>query len=167
MARNHVLITGYSRMPPNSIEGTIQFMKEFCVVVDDLIRIGPWADFNLEDKEPVMRTSVITETGHIIFNTLFKEHPALFHVDIHTEKEANVDAIIDKLHHFTHIDSYQITILDRSSGIKSVSISTEEDLPPQNVMGDPSLISPFLDPNYVLEYGQQEDSLEKEDSPIE
>ena len=149
MPKSQALITGYAKMPPNNTIGTVKFMEEFVHEVGDYLISEPWASYDEETYEyPVTRANAITNSGHVILYCNFEYHPATFHVDFYTDKDIDLESIIDKLHHFLHIESYQAKILDRTSGVEVVSTHVEEELPPQNVMREPSLISPYIDPEY-------------------
>ena len=150
MPRSQVLITGYAKMPPNTTIGLEKFMEEFSHELGDYTLSTPWVSYDEEThKYPVARANAITSGGYATLYCNFEFHPALFHVDFSTDNNIDLERVIDKLHNYMHLDSYQATILDRTSGVELVGTHAEETMKPINVMGDPSLISPYIDPEYT------------------
>ena len=150
MPRSQVLITGYAKMPPNTTSGLEKFMEEFSHEVGDYALSTPWVSYDEEThKYPVSRANAITNGGYATLYCSFELYPALFHVDFSTDNKIDLERAIDKLHNYMHLDSYQATILDRTSGVELVSTHAKETMGPQNVTGETSLLtSPYFDPEY-------------------
>ena len=117
---NHLLVNGYSLMPPTDEGKTIEWMKNLVESIDMKIIQGPFASYVSKEGNRGLTAIVMIETSHIAMHVWDEEDPAFVQFDLYTCSTLPVEKVLKDLEDTFGLHNYQSMVLERSSGFKVI-----------------------------------------------
>jgi S-adenosylmethionine/arginine decarboxylase-like enzyme len=118
---NHLLVNGYSLIPPTDEGKTIEWMKNLVESIDMKIIQGPFASYVSKEGNRGLTAIVMIETSHIAMHVWDEEDPAFVQFDLYTCSTLPVDRVLKNLEDTFGLHNYQSMVLERSSGFKVIA----------------------------------------------
>jgi S-adenosylmethionine/arginine decarboxylase-like enzyme len=117
---NHLLVNGYSLIPPTDEGKTIEWMKNLVESIDMKIIQGPFASYVTKEGNRGLTAIVMIETSHIAMHVWDEEDPAFVQFDLYTCSTLPVERVLKDLEDTFGLHNYQSMVLERSNGFKVV-----------------------------------------------
>ena len=117
---NHLLVNGYSLIPPTDEGKTIEWMKNLVESIDMKIIQGPFASYVSKEGNRGLTAIVMIETSHIAMHVWDEEDPAFVQFDLYTCSTLPVEKVLKDLEDTFGLHNYQSMVLERSSGFKVI-----------------------------------------------
>ncbi len=117
---NHLLVNGYSLIPPTDEGKTIEWMKNLVESIDMKIIQGPFASYVSKEGNRGLTAIVMIETSHIAMHVWDEEDPAFVQFDLYTCSILPVEKVLKDLEDTFGLHNYQSMVLERSSGFKVI-----------------------------------------------
>ena len=117
---NHLLVNGYSLIPPTDEGKTIEWMKNLVESIDMKIIQGPFASYVTKEGNRGLTAIVMIETSHIAMHVWDEEDPAFVQFDLYTCSTLPVERVLKDLEDTFGLHNYQSMVLERSSGFKVI-----------------------------------------------
>jgi S-adenosylmethionine/arginine decarboxylase-like enzyme len=117
---NHLLVNGYSLIPPTDEGKTIEWMKNLVESIDMKIIQGPFASYVTKEGNRGLTAIVMIETSHIAMHVWDEEDPAFVQFDLYTCSTLPVEKVLKDLEDTFGLHNYQSMVLERSSGFKVI-----------------------------------------------
>ena len=118
---NHLLVNGYSLIPPTDEGKTIEWMKNLVESIDMKIIQGPFASYVSKEGNRGLTAIVMIETSHLAMHVWDEEDPAFVQFDLYTCSTLPVDRVLKNLEDTFGLHNYQSMVLERSSGFKVIA----------------------------------------------
>jgi S-adenosylmethionine/arginine decarboxylase-like enzyme len=118
---NHLLVNGYSLIPPTDEGKTIEWMKNLVESIDMKIIQGPFASYVSKEGNRGLTAIVMIETSHIAMHVWDEEDPAFVQFDLYTCSTLPVEKVLKNLEDTFGLHNYQSMVLERSSGFKVIA----------------------------------------------
>ena len=117
---NHLLVNGYSLIPPTDEGKTIEWMKNLVESIDMKIIQGPFASYVAKEGNRGLTAIVMIETSHIAMHVWDEEDPAFVQFDLYTCSTLPVERVLKDLEDTFGLHNYQSMVLERSQGFKVI-----------------------------------------------
>jgi S-adenosylmethionine/arginine decarboxylase-like enzyme len=117
---NHLLVNGYSLIPPTDEGKTIEWMKNLVESIDMKIIQGPFASYVSKEGNRGLTAIVMIETSHIAMHVWDEEDPAFVQFDLYTCSTLPVERVLKDLEDTFGLHNYQSMVLERSQGFKVI-----------------------------------------------
>ena len=117
---NHLLVNGYSLIPPTDEGKTIEWMKNLVESIDMKIIQGPFASYVSKEGNRGLTAIVMIETSHIAMHVWDEKDPAFVQFDLYTCSTLPVEKVLKDLEDTFGLHNYQSMVLERSSGFKVI-----------------------------------------------
>jgi S-adenosylmethionine/arginine decarboxylase-like enzyme len=117
---NHLLVNGYSLIPPTDENKTIEWMKNLVESIDMKVIQGPFASYVNKEGNRGLTAVVMIETSHIAMHVWDEEDPAFVQFDLYTCSTLPVDKVLKNLEDTFGLHNYQSMVLERSKGFKVI-----------------------------------------------
>ena len=117
---NHVLINGYSLLPPTNEKQTIAWMQELVDSIGMKTIQGPFASYVTKEGNRGLTAVVMIETSHIAMHVWDETDPAFMQFDLYTCSTLPVEKVIKNLEYHFGLFNYTTLVLERSEGFKIV-----------------------------------------------
>jgi S-adenosylmethionine/arginine decarboxylase-like enzyme len=117
---NHLLVNGYSLIPPTDEGKTIEWMKNLVESIDMKIIQGPFASYVTKEGNRGLTAIVMIETSHIAMHVWDEEDPAFVQFDLYTCSTLPVERVLKDLEDTFGLHNYQSMVLERSNGFKVI-----------------------------------------------
>lgn len=117
---NHLLVNGYSLIPPTDEGKTIEWMKNLVQSIDMKIIQGPFASYVSKEGNRGLTAIVMIETSHIAMHVWDEEDPAFVQFDLYTCSTLPVEKVLKDLEDTFGLHNYQSMVLERSQGFKVI-----------------------------------------------
>jgi S-adenosylmethionine/arginine decarboxylase-like enzyme len=118
---NHVLINGYTLLPPTDEKQTIQWMQELVDSIGMKTIQGPFASYVTKEGNRGLTAAVMIETSHIAMHVWDESDPAFMQFDLYTCSTLPVEKVIKNLEDHFGLFNHSVLVLERSEGFKIVS----------------------------------------------
>jgi S-adenosylmethionine/arginine decarboxylase-like enzyme len=117
---NHVLINGYTLLPPTDEQQTIKWMKDLVDSIGMKVIQGPFASYVTQEGNRGLTAIVMIETSHIAMHVWDETDPAFMQFDLYTCSTLPVEKVIENLENHFGLFNYSTLVLERSEGFKIV-----------------------------------------------
>jgi S-adenosylmethionine/arginine decarboxylase-like enzyme len=117
---NHVLINGYSLLPPTNEKQTIAWMQELVDSIGMKTIQGPFASYVTKEGNRGLTALVMIETSHIAMHVWDETDPAFMQFDLYTCSTLPVEQVIKNLEDHFGLFNHSVLVLERSEGFKIV-----------------------------------------------
>ncbi len=117
---NHVLINGYSLLPPTNEKQTIAWMQQLVDSIGMKTIQGPFASYVTKEGNRGLTAVVMIETSHIAMHVWDETDPAFMQFDLYTCSTLPVEKVIKNLEDHFGLFNYTTLVLERSEGFKIV-----------------------------------------------
>jgi S-adenosylmethionine/arginine decarboxylase-like enzyme len=117
---NHVLINGYTLLPPTDEKQTIAWMQELVDSIGMKTIQGPFASYVTKEGNKGLTAIVMIETSHIAMHVWDEPDPAFIQFDLYTCSTLPVEKIIQNLENHFGLFNFSTLVLERSEGFKVV-----------------------------------------------
>lgn len=117
---NHVLINGYSLLPPTSEKQTIAWMQELVNSIGMKTIQGPFASYVTKEGNRGLTAIVMIETSHIAMHVWDETDPAFMQFDLYTCSTLPVEKVIKNLEDHFGLFNHSVLVLERSDGFKII-----------------------------------------------
>lgn len=117
---NHVLINGYSLLPPTSEKQTIAWMQELVNSIGMKTIQGPFASYVTKEGNRGLTAVVMIETSHIAMHVWDETDPAFMQFDLYTCSTLPVEKVIKNLEDHFGLFNHSVLVLERSDGFKII-----------------------------------------------
>jgi len=117
---NHLLVNGYSLLPPTDEKKTIAWMAELVNEIGMKIIQGPFASYVTKEGNRGLTAVVMIETSHIAMHVWDETDPAFIQFDLYTCSTLPVEKVIENLERHFGLYNYSTMVLERSDGFKLV-----------------------------------------------
>ena len=118
---NHVLINGYTLLPPTDEKQTIQWMQELVDSIGMKTIQGPFASYVTKEGNRGLTAAVMIETSHIAMRVWDESDPAFMQFDLYTCSTLPVEKVIKNLEDHFGLFNHSVLVLERSEGFKIVA----------------------------------------------
>jgi S-adenosylmethionine/arginine decarboxylase-like enzyme len=118
---NHVLINGYTLLPPTDQKQTIQWMQELVDSIGMKTIQGPFASYVTKEGNRGLTAAVMIETSHIAMHVWDESDPAFMQFDLYTCSTLPVEKVIKNLEDHFGLFNHSVLVLERSEGFKIVA----------------------------------------------
>jgi len=118
---NHVLINGYTLLPPTDEKQTIQWMQELVESIGMKTIQGPFASYVTKEGNRGLTAAVMIETSHIAMHVWDESDPAFMQFDLYTCSTLPVEKVIKNLEDHFGLFNHSVLVLERSEGFKIVA----------------------------------------------
>jgi S-adenosylmethionine/arginine decarboxylase-like enzyme len=118
---NHVLINGYTLLPPTDEKQTIQWMQELVDSIGMKTIQGPFASYVTKEGNRGLTAAVMIETSHIAMHVWDESDPAFMQFDLYTCSTLPVEKVIKNLEDHFGLFNHSVLVLERSEGFKIVA----------------------------------------------
>ena len=118
---NHVLINGYTLLPPTDEKQTIQWMQELVDSIGMKTIQGPFASYVTKEGNRGLTAAVMIETSHIAMHVWDEEDPAFMQFDLYTCSTLPVEKVVKNLEDHFGLFNHSVLVLERSEGFKIVA----------------------------------------------
>jgi S-adenosylmethionine/arginine decarboxylase-like enzyme len=117
---NHVLINGYTLLPPTDEKQTIAWMQQLVDSIGMKTIQGPFASYVTKEGNRGLTAAVMIETSHIAMHVWDESDPAFMQFDLYTCSTLPVEKVIKNLEDHFGLFNYTTLVLERSEGFKIV-----------------------------------------------
>ena len=117
---NHVLINGYTLLPPTDEQQTIKWMKDLVDSIGMKVIQGPFASYVTQEGNRGLTAAVMIETSHIAMHVWDETDPAFMQFDLYTCSTLPVEKVIENLEDHFGLFNANVLVLERSEGFKIV-----------------------------------------------
>ena len=117
---NHVLINGYSLLPPTNEKQTIAWMQELVNSIGMKTIQGPFASYVTKEGNRGLTAVVMIETSHIAMHVWDETDPAFMQFDLYTCSTLPVEKVIKNLEDHFGLFNHSVLVLERSDGFKII-----------------------------------------------
>ena len=117
---NHVLINGYTLLPPTDEQQTIKWMKDLVDSIGMKVIQGPFASYVTQEGNRGLTAAVMIETSHIAMHVWDETDPAFMQFDLYTCSTLPVEKVIENLEDHFGLFNASVLVLERSEGFKIV-----------------------------------------------
>jgi S-adenosylmethionine/arginine decarboxylase-like enzyme len=117
---NHLLINGYTLLPPTDENKTIVWMQELVESVGMKTIKGPFAAYVTKEGNKGLTATVMIETSHIAMHVWDETDPAFIQFDLYTCSTLPVEKVLKNLEDHFGLFNYTTLVLERSEGFKIV-----------------------------------------------
>lgn len=117
---NHVLINGYSLLPPTNEKQTIDWMQELVNSIGMKTIQGPFASYVTKEGNRGLTAIVMIETSHIAMHVWDETDPAFMQFDLYTCSTLPVEKVIKNLEDHFGLFNHSVLVLERSDGFKII-----------------------------------------------
>lgn len=118
---NHVLINGYTLLPPTDEKQTIQWMQELVDSIGMKTIQGPFASYVTKEGNRGLTAAVMIETSHIAMHVWDESDPAFMQFDLYTCSTLPVEKVVKNLEDHFGLFNHSVLVLERSEGFKIVA----------------------------------------------
>jgi len=124
---NHLLVNGYTLLPPTDENKTISWMQGLVDEIGMKTIQGPYASYVTKEGNRGLTAVVMIETSHIAMHVWDEKDPAFVQFDLYTCSTLPVNKVLKKLEDEMGMFAMNTLVLERSEGFKIV---------PENRWGD-------------------------------
>ena len=117
---NHVLINGYTLLPPTDEKQTIAWMQQLVDSIGMKTIQGPFASYVTKAGNRGLTAAVMIETSHIAMHVWDETDPAFMQFDLYTCSTLPVDDVIKNLEDHFGLFNASVLVLERSDGFKII-----------------------------------------------
>jgi S-adenosylmethionine/arginine decarboxylase-like enzyme len=117
---NHVLINGYTLLPPTDEKQTISWMQQLVDSIGMKTIQGPFASYVTKEGNRGLTAAVMIETSHIAMHVWDETDPAFMQFDLYTCSTLPVEGVIKNLEDHFGLFNASVLVLERSEGFKIV-----------------------------------------------
>jgi S-adenosylmethionine/arginine decarboxylase-like enzyme len=117
---NHVLINGYTLLPPTDEKQTIAWMQQLVDSIGMKTIQGPFASYVTKEGNRGLTAAVMIETSHIAMHVWDETDPAFMQFDLYTCSTLPVEGVIKNLEDHFGLFNASVLVLERSEGFKIV-----------------------------------------------
>jgi S-adenosylmethionine/arginine decarboxylase-like enzyme len=117
---NHVLINGYTLLPPTDEKQTIEWMQKLVDSIGMKTIQGPFASYVTQEGNRGLTAAVMIETSHIAMHVWDETDPAFMQFDLYTCSTLPVDDVIKNLEDHFGLFNASVLVLERSDGFKII-----------------------------------------------
>jgi S-adenosylmethionine/arginine decarboxylase-like enzyme len=117
---NHVLINGYTLLPPTDEKQTIAWMQQLVDSIGMKTIQGPFASYVTKQGNRGLTAAVMIETSHIAMHVWDETDPAFMQFDLYTCSTLPVDDVIKNLEDHFGLFNASVLVLERSDGFKII-----------------------------------------------
>jgi S-adenosylmethionine/arginine decarboxylase-like enzyme len=118
---NHVLINGYTLLPPTDEKQTIAWMQQLVDSIGMKTIQGPFASYVTKEGNRGLTAAVMIETSHIAMHVWDESDPAFMQFDLYTCSTLPVEKVIKNLEDHFGLFNHSVLVLERSEGFKIVA----------------------------------------------
>jgi len=118
---NHVLINGYTLLPPTDEEKTKVWMQALLESIGMKTIQGPFASYVAKEGNRGLTAAVMIETSHIAMHVWDESDPAFMQFDLYTCSTLPVEKVIKNLEDHFGLFNHSVLVLERSEGFKIVA----------------------------------------------
>jgi S-adenosylmethionine/arginine decarboxylase-like enzyme len=118
---NHVLINGYTLLPPTDEKQTIAWMQQLVDSIGMKTIQGPFASYVTKEGNRGLTAAVMIETSHIAMHVWDETDPAFMQFDLYTCSTLPVEGVIKNLEDHFGLFNASVLVLERSEGFKIVA----------------------------------------------
>jgi S-adenosylmethionine/arginine decarboxylase-like enzyme len=118
---NHVLINGYTLLPPTDEEKTKVWMQALVDSIGMKTIQGPFASYVTKEGNRGLTAAVMIETSHIAMHVWDESDPAFMQFDLYTCSTLPVEKVIKNLEDHFGLFNHSVLVLERSEGFKIVA----------------------------------------------
>ena len=117
---NHVLINGYTLLPPTDEQQTIKWMKDLVDSIGMKVIQGPFASYVTQEGNRGLTAAVMIETSHIAMHVWDETDPAFMQFDLYTCSTLPVENVIKNLEDHFGLFNASVLVLERGDGFNIV-----------------------------------------------
>jgi len=117
---NHVLINGFTLLPPTDEKQTIEWMQKLVDSIGMKTIQGPYASYVTKEGNRGLTAVVMIETSHIAMHVWDETDPATMQFDLYTCSTLLVEQVIKNLEDHFGLFNYTTLVLERSEGFKII-----------------------------------------------
>jgi S-adenosylmethionine/arginine decarboxylase-like enzyme len=125
---NHVLINGFTLLPPTDEKQTIEWMQKLVDSIGMKTIQGPYASYVTKEGNRGLTAVVMIETSHIAMHVWDETDPATMQFDLYTCSTLPVEKVIKNLEDHFGLFNYSVLVLERSEGFKVIPENKWSDL---------------------------------------
>jgi S-adenosylmethionine/arginine decarboxylase-like enzyme len=125
---NHVLINGFTLLPPTDEKQTIEWMQKLVDSIGMKTIQGPYASYVTKEGNRGLTAVVMIETSHIAMHVWDETDPATMQFDLYTCSTLPVEKVIKNLEDHFGLFNYNVLVLERSEGFKVIPENKWSDL---------------------------------------
>jgi S-adenosylmethionine/arginine decarboxylase-like enzyme len=125
---NHVLINGFTLLPPTDEKQTIEWMQKLVDSIGMKTIQGPYASYVTKEGNRGLTAVVMIETSHIAMHVWDETDPATMQFDLYTCSTLPVEQVIKNLEDHFGLFNYSVLVLERSEGFKVIPENRWSDL---------------------------------------
>jgi S-adenosylmethionine/arginine decarboxylase-like enzyme len=125
---NHVLINGFTLLPPTDEKQTIAWMQKLVDSIGMKTIQGPFASYVTKEGNRGLTATVMIETSHIAMHVWDESDPAFMQFDLYTCSTLPVEQVIKNLEDHFGLFNYNVLVLERSEGFKVIPENRWSDL---------------------------------------
>ena len=117
---NHVLINGYTLLPPTDEKQTIAWMQQLVDSIGMKTIQGPFASYVTKEGNRGLTAVVMIETSHIAMHVWDETDPGFMQFDLYTCSTLPVEKVIKNLEDHFGLFNHSVLVLERSEGFKVI-----------------------------------------------
>ena len=117
---NHVLINGYTLLPPTDEKQTIVWMQQLVDSIGMKTIQGPFASYVIKEGNRGLTAVVMIETSHIAMHVWDETDPGFMQFDLYTCSTLPVEKVIKNLEDHFGLFNHSVLVLERSDGFKII-----------------------------------------------
>jgi S-adenosylmethionine/arginine decarboxylase-like enzyme len=117
---NHVLINGYTLLPPTDEKQTIAWMQQLVDSIGMKTIQGPFASYVTKEGNRGLTAVVMIETSHIAMHVWDETDPGFMQFDLYTCSTLPVEKVIKNLEDHFGLFNHSVLVLERSEGFKII-----------------------------------------------
>ena len=117
---NHVLINGYTLLPPTDEKQTIFWMQQLVDSIGMKTIQGPFASYVTKEGNRGLTATVMIETSHIAMHVWDETDPGFMQFDLYTCSTLPVEKVIKNLEDHFGLFNHSVLVLERSDGFKVI-----------------------------------------------
>jgi S-adenosylmethionine/arginine decarboxylase-like enzyme len=117
---NHVLINGYTLLPPTDEKQTIVWMQQLVDSIEMKTIQGPFASYVTKEGNRGLTAVVMIETSHIAMHVWDETDPGFMQFDLYTCSTLPVEKVIKNLEDHFGLFNHSVLVLERSDGFKII-----------------------------------------------
>jgi S-adenosylmethionine/arginine decarboxylase-like enzyme len=117
---NHVLINGYTLLPPTDEKQTIVWMQQLVDSIGMKTIQGPFASYVTKEGNRGLTAVVMIETSHIAMHVWDETDPGFMQFDLYTCSTLPVEKVIKNLEDHFGLFNHSVLVLERSDGFKVI-----------------------------------------------
>jgi S-adenosylmethionine/arginine decarboxylase-like enzyme len=117
---NHVLINGYTLLPPTDEKQTIAWMQQLVDSIGMKTIQGPFASYVTKEGNRGLTAAVMIETSHIAMHVWDETDPAFMQFDLYTCSTLPIESVIKNLEDHFGLFNASVLVLERSDGFKII-----------------------------------------------